>query len=192
MTPFLVAAKNGIVELVSEFLDKIPSSIHDTNSRKENVLLVAVKSRQPLIIEILRMKMIKNSKKELWNNLILAMDKEENTILHLAAEALGDGKPGQIAGSALQMMWDIKWFQVHTIITIIFIIIFNILLTCFEVSFLTLIFLKPHAHVGLTYFRLSIDTTFVRLFTRTYENNIYDVSYFHKIFIITYGKMNPI
>ncbi|RHN57316.1 putative ankyrin repeat-containing domain-containing protein [Medicago truncatula] len=152
-TPFLVAAKNGIVELVNEFLDKIPSAIHDTNSRKENVLHVAVKSRQPVIVETLRMRMIKHSKPELWNNLILAMDKEENTILHLAAKALGDGKPWQIAGSALQMMWDIKWFQVHTIITTIFTIIFKILLTYFEVSFLTLIFLKPLAHVGLTYFR---------------------------------------
>ncbi|XP_024639623.1 uncharacterized protein [Medicago truncatula] len=70
-----------------------------------------VKSRQPVIVETLRMRMIKHSKPELWNNLILAMDKEENTILHLAAKALGDGKPWQIAGSALQMMWDIKWFQ---------------------------------------------------------------------------------
>ena len=110
-TPFLVAAKNGIVELVNEILDKIPSAIHNTNSRKENVLLVAVKYRQPLIVETLRM--IKHSKPELWNNLILAMDEDENTVLHLAAEALGGDKPWQIAGSALQMMWDIKWFQVQ-------------------------------------------------------------------------------
>lgn len=111
MTPFLVAAKNGIVEMVNEILIKIPSAIHNTTSRKENVLLVAVKYRQPLIVETLRM--IKHSKPELWNNLILAMDEDENTVLHLAAEALGGDKPWQIAGSALQMMWDIKWFQVH-------------------------------------------------------------------------------
>ncbi|AES99846.2 ankyrin repeat protein [Medicago truncatula] len=109
MTPFLVAAKNGIVEMVNEILIKVPSAIHNTTSRKENVLLVAVKYRQPLIVETLRM--IKHSKPELWNNLILAMDEDENTVLHLAAEALGGDKPWQIAGSALQMMWDIKWFQ---------------------------------------------------------------------------------
>jgi len=104
--------------MVNEILDKIPSAIHGTNSRKENALLVAVKSRQPLIIEILRMRMIKHAKEELWNILIHKMDRGENTILHLAAEALGGDKPGQIAGPALQMMWDIKWFQVHTITTI--------------------------------------------------------------------------
>ncbi|CAJ2653628.1 unnamed protein product [Trifolium pratense] len=109
MTPFLVAAKNGIVEMVNEILIKIPSAIHNTNSRKENVLHVAVKYRQPLIVETLRS--IKHSKPELWNNLILAVDVEENTVLHLAAEALGGDKPWQIAGAALQMMWDIKWFQ---------------------------------------------------------------------------------
>ncbi|CAI8586529.1 unnamed protein product [Vicia faba] len=109
MTPFLVAARNGIVEVVKEILIKIPSAIHNTNSKKENVLLVAVKYRQPLIVETLRE--IKHSKPELWNNLILAMDEDQNTVLHLAAEALGGDKPWQIAGSALQMMWDIKWFQ---------------------------------------------------------------------------------
>ncbi|XP_058745160.1 uncharacterized protein LOC131617910 [Vicia villosa] len=109
MTPFLVAAKNGIVEVVKEILLKIPSAIHNTNPSKENVLLVAVKYRQPLIVETL--KEYKHSKPELWNNLILAMDEDENTVLHLAAKALGDDKPWQIAGSALQMMWDIKWFQ---------------------------------------------------------------------------------
>jgi hypothetical protein len=111
MTPFLVAAKNGIVEMVNEILIKIPSAIHNTNSRKENVLLVAVKYRQPLIVETLRR--IKHSKPELWNNLILAVDVEENTVLHLGAQALGGDKPWQIAGAALQMMWDIKWFQVQ-------------------------------------------------------------------------------
>ncbi|GAU51422.1 hypothetical protein TSUD_413290 [Trifolium subterraneum] len=111
MTPFLVAARNGIVEMVNEILIKIPSAIHNTNSRKENVLHVAVKYRQPLIVETLR-SIYKHSKPELWNNLILAVDVEENTVLHLAAEALGGDKPCQIAGAALQMMWDIKWFQV--------------------------------------------------------------------------------
>nr|KYP73158.1 Ankyrin repeat-containing protein At3g12360 family [Cajanus cajan] len=108
-TPFLVAARNGIVEMVNEILHRIPSVIHNTNSKKENVLLVAVVSRQPLVVECLRMKM--QSKPEVWNNLILAVDEDENTMLHLAAYAPGGDKPWQIAGSALQMMWDIKWFQ---------------------------------------------------------------------------------
>ncbi|XP_061373626.1 uncharacterized protein LOC133315954 [Gastrolobium bilobum] len=108
-TAFLVAARNGIVEMVNEILRRIPSAIHNTNSKKENVLLVAVVKRQPLVVEALRMRM--QSKPEVWNNLILAVDETENTMLHLAAHALGGDKPWQIAGSALQMMWDIKWFQ---------------------------------------------------------------------------------
>ncbi|KAK7300415.1 hypothetical protein RJT34_11259 [Clitoria ternatea] len=107
-TTFLVAAKNGIVEMVDEILTRIPSVIHNTNSMKENVLLVAVKNRQPRVVESLKMRM--QSKEEVWNNLILAVDENENTMLHLAGYA-GAGKPWQIAGSALQMMWDIKWFQ---------------------------------------------------------------------------------
>ena len=108
-SPFLVAARNGIVEMVIEILSKIPSAIHNTNAKKENVLLVAVINRQPQVVETLRMK----SKPEVWNNLILAADDDENTMLHLAAKAQGEEKPWQIAGSALQMMWDIKWFEVR-------------------------------------------------------------------------------
>ncbi|CAJ1971120.1 unnamed protein product [Sphenostylis stenocarpa] len=108
-TAFLVAAKNGIVEMVNEILYRIPSVIHNTNSKKENVLLVAVINRQPLIVESLKRKM--QSKPEVWNNLILTVDEDENTILHLAAYAPTGDKSPQIAGSALQMMWDIKWFQ---------------------------------------------------------------------------------
>ncbi|XP_027368533.1 uncharacterized protein LOC113874510 [Abrus precatorius] len=108
-TPFLVAARNGIVEMVNEILSRIPSVIHNTNSKKENVLLVAVVNRQPLVVQSLKMRM--ESKREVWNNLLLAVDENENTMLHLAAYAPGGDKPWQIAGSALQMMWDIKWFQ---------------------------------------------------------------------------------
>ncbi|KAK7276507.1 hypothetical protein RIF29_17647 [Crotalaria pallida] len=108
-TPFLVAAKNGIVEMVNEILNQIPSAIHNTNSKNENVLLVAVINRQPLVVETIRMRM--RNKKEVWNNLLLVLDDDENTMLHLAAHALGENKPWQIAGSALQMVWDIKWFQ---------------------------------------------------------------------------------
>jgi len=110
-TAFLVAARNGIVEMVDEMLNRIPSVIHNTNSKKENVLLVAVLNRQPLVVESLKTKM--QSKLEVWNNLTLTVDEDENTMLHLAAYAPGGDKPWQIAGSALQMVWDIKWFQVY-------------------------------------------------------------------------------
>ncbi|MED6183869.1 hypothetical protein PIB30_041875 [Stylosanthes scabra] len=111
MTPFLVAAKYGIVELVEVILTKIPSAIYNTNLKNQNVLLVAVISRQPLVIEKLR-KLIWNSKPQVWENMVLATDNKENTMLHLAAsQPLVKDKPWGIAGSALQMMWEIKWFK---------------------------------------------------------------------------------
>ncbi|MED6183870.1 hypothetical protein PIB30_041876 [Stylosanthes scabra] len=111
MTPFLVAAKYGIVELVEVILSKIPSAIYNTNLKNQNVLLVAVINRQPLVIEKLR-RIIWNSKPQVWENMVLATDNQDNTMLHLAAsQPLGKDKPWRIAGSALQMMGEVKWFK---------------------------------------------------------------------------------
>ncbi|KAK7305079.1 hypothetical protein VNO77_42978 [Canavalia gladiata] len=107
-TPFLAAAKNGIVEIVFAIQSKIPSAVHETNSNNENVLLVAVKNRQTHVVEVLR----KHLDKELFDNLILEADNKENTVLHLAAGTTSSGeRTWQIAGAAMQMMWDIKWYQ---------------------------------------------------------------------------------
>ena len=75
----------------------IPSVIHNTNSKRENVLLVAVKNRQPQVVQALET----GSKKEVWSNLILGVDSDENTVLHLAAQARPREKPWQIAGVAV-------------------------------------------------------------------------------------------
>jgi len=109
-TAFLVAARNGVVEMVNELLNRIPSVIYNTNSNKENVLMVAVMNRKHFVVEKLKMKM--QSKPELWNNLILTVDENEITILHRAACAPRGDKSPQITCSALQMMWDVKWFEV--------------------------------------------------------------------------------
>ncbi|CAL0331953.1 unnamed protein product [Lupinus luteus] len=106
-TAFLIAAKNGIVEIVREILLKIPSALHDTTADKRNVFHVAVKNRQPLVVETL----IKNLRKQDTENLIEAVDKDENTVLHLAAEQLDNETAWKIPGSAMQMMWDITWFR---------------------------------------------------------------------------------
>nr|XP_027187471.1 ankyrin repeat-containing protein ITN1-like [Cicer arietinum]XP_027187472.1 ankyrin repeat-containing protein ITN1-like [Cicer arietinum] len=106
-TPFLVAARNGIVEMVNEILNKVPSAIHNINSKKENALHVAVKHRHPIVVETLK----KHSDPQVWSNMVLAVDKDDNTILHLAADVLHEDKASKVPGSALQMMWDIKWFE---------------------------------------------------------------------------------
>ncbi|TKY46854.1 Ankyrin repeat-containing protein [Spatholobus suberectus] len=107
-TAFLAAAKNGIVEIVFALQSKIPSVVHETNSNNENVMLVAVKNRQTNVVEVLR----KNLDKELFDSLNLEVDNRENTVLHLAAGTSSNTERSwQIAGAAMQMMWDIKWYQ---------------------------------------------------------------------------------
>jgi len=106
---FLTAAKNGIMEIVLALKSKIPSVMHETNSNNENVLLVAVKNRQTKIVEELK----NNLDKKLFDNLILEVDDMENTVLHLASgTTTHNERTWQIAGSAMQMMWDIKWYEV--------------------------------------------------------------------------------
>ena len=76
-TALLIAAKYGILEMVEKILHEIPMAIHETTSDNKNILLVAVENRQPHIIKALQ-------KNDLWENLLLGMDKEENTVIHLA------------------------------------------------------------------------------------------------------------
>ncbi|KAG4935379.1 hypothetical protein JHK85_050298 [Glycine max] len=108
-TVILVAARNGIVEMVNEIISKIPSAIHETNSEKKNVLLVAVENRQTLIVEALKNWFEQEKKELIFYNLKLGVDDQENTVLHLAATLPNKG--WMISGLALQMMWHIKWFQ---------------------------------------------------------------------------------
>ncbi|KAL5164659.1 Serine/threonine-protein phosphatase 6 regulatory ankyrin repeat subunit A [Glycine soja] len=108
-TAILVAARNGIIEMVNELISKIPSAIHETNSKKKNVLLIAVENRQTLIVEELKNRFGEKKTKVVLHNLILGVDDQENTMLHLAAAPIDKG--WMISGSALQMMWHIKWFQ---------------------------------------------------------------------------------
>lgn len=108
-TALLAAAKNGIVEIVSDLLSKIPNVVPETNSNNENVLHVAVKNRQSNVVELLR----KNLDKQLFDSLIFEVDNRENTVLHLAADTTSNNeRTWQIAGAAMHMMWNIKWYQV--------------------------------------------------------------------------------
>nr|KYP60901.1 hypothetical protein KK1_023322 [Cajanus cajan] len=110
-TVFMTAAKNGIVEIVLAVQDKIRSVVHQTNSNNENVLLMAVKNRQTKVVEALN----NHLDKDLFGSLILKVDSRENTVLHLAAGTSSNSERSwQIAGAAMQMMWDIKWFQYET------------------------------------------------------------------------------
>lgn len=104
-TPILLAAKNGIAEMVREILDRFPVAIQDMNSEHKNMVLLAVENRQPHVYELLLNRKIQK------DTVFRIVDKDGNSALHLAA-MLRDNLPWHIPGAALQMQWEIKWFDV--------------------------------------------------------------------------------
>ena len=99
-TPILYAAKNGILEMVEGILDNFPMAIHDETSEGKNIVMLAAEYRQTHVYELFR-------KESMFQKL----DKKGNSALHLAA-TLGEQKTGLIPGAALQMQWEIKWYEV--------------------------------------------------------------------------------
>ncbi|KAG9451729.1 hypothetical protein H6P81_004633 [Aristolochia fimbriata] len=102
-TPILVAAKNGVVEIVEKILKAFPVAIQDVNRDGKNIVLLAVEHRQPFVYQLLCKKFMKES-------VFQKVDKDGNSALHLAA-ALGTNRPWIIPGAALQMQWEIKWYK---------------------------------------------------------------------------------
>ncbi|MED6134975.1 hypothetical protein PIB30_041947 [Stylosanthes scabra] len=102
-TPILIAAKNGITEMVEKILEMFPVAVHDMDSKKKNIVLLAVENRQTHLYELLL------KKKAQRESLFRKVDDEGNSALHLASK-LGDYKPWLIPGEALQMHWEIKWY----------------------------------------------------------------------------------
>ena len=104
-TPVLIAAKNGVVEMVEKILHLFPVAIHDLNADGKNIVLLAVENRHPHVYQLL---VEKNIVKQ---SAFRVVDSQGNSALHLAAK-LGDHKPWLIPGAALQMQWELKWYQV--------------------------------------------------------------------------------
>ncbi|KAK9945241.1 hypothetical protein M0R45_010766 [Rubus argutus] len=103
-TPILIAAKNGVTEMVEKILELFPVAIHDLSAEKKNIVLLAVEHRQPDVYRLLlKRKIMKES-------VFCKVDKDGNSALHLAAK-FGDYKPWLIPGAALQMQWEIKWYE---------------------------------------------------------------------------------
>ncbi|MED6110608.1 hypothetical protein PIB30_044670, partial [Stylosanthes scabra] len=103
-TPILIAARNGIIEMVEKILDMFPVAVHDMDCNKKNIVLLAVENRQPHLYEFLL------KKETIKESLFRKVDDEGNSALHLAAK-LGDYKPWIIPGAALQMYWELKWYR---------------------------------------------------------------------------------
>ncbi|XP_058085424.1 ankyrin repeat-containing protein ITN1-like [Magnolia sinica] len=103
-TPILVAAKNGVKEMVEKIIEKFPVAIQDISEDGKNIVLLAVENRQPHVYKFLL-------DKYTWNeSLFQHLDHEGNSALHLAA-MLGQNRPWIIPRAALQMQWEIKWYK---------------------------------------------------------------------------------
>ncbi|KAI3469975.1 hypothetical protein Pfo_026638 [Paulownia fortunei] len=102
-TPLLVAAKMGIPEMVKKIISTCPVAIQDQDSDGKNVLMLAAENRQISVFDYLL-------KTNLPEYMFLQLDKDGNSILHLAA-MLGEFLPWRIPGAALQMQWEIKWYK---------------------------------------------------------------------------------
>ena len=75
------------------------------NDESNNIVLLAAKNRQTHVLRVLfKQDLVKRK-------LIHQVDANSNNALHLAAE-LGEQEPWVIPGAALQMQWEIKWYEV--------------------------------------------------------------------------------
>ncbi|KAG2697020.1 hypothetical protein I3760_07G086800 [Carya illinoinensis] len=101
-TPILLAAKNGIAEIVEKILEVYPFAVNDVNEDNKNIVLLAVEYRQPNVYEVLLRRRYRSNE-----SMFRQLDKEENSALHLAAK-LGDKRPWRIPGAAMQMQWENK------------------------------------------------------------------------------------
>ncbi|KAH1263438.1 hypothetical protein GmHk_02G005838 [Glycine max] len=82
----------------------------EQHADEKNIFIIRMRNKKPLVVENLRKKFQKEYP-EVWNTLTLAVNKDGKTMLHMAAYASEEYKPWQISGSALQLMWDVNWFQ---------------------------------------------------------------------------------
>ncbi|XP_075663621.1 uncharacterized protein LOC142633290 [Castanea sativa] len=102
--PLLIAAKNGILEMVEYILLIKPLAIFDVDSEGKNIVLLAVEHKQPEVYDLLQ----KYCQDRM--SLVSKVDFKGNSALHLAAK-LTDSNPWPVPGAAFQMQWEIRWYK---------------------------------------------------------------------------------
>ena len=107
-TPILIAAKNGISEMVDEALKRDPVAMYDMDEKKKNIVLLSVEHKQPHVYELLLSLEKKNIIKK---SIFYEVDDEGNSALHLAAMKAEFDWP--VPGAASQMQWEIRWYEVR-------------------------------------------------------------------------------
>ncbi|XP_021833035.1 uncharacterized protein LOC110772860 [Prunus avium] len=107
-TPLLIAARNGISEIVKKMLELHPQSVeaHDIDEQ-QNILHVAIMHRWMEIF-----KLIKKSK-SITSRMAMKIDNNGNTILHQAATMVYYSADTQrLGGPALQLQDELRWMAV--------------------------------------------------------------------------------
>ena len=92
--------------MIEYILSKSPTAINE-KSEGRNIVFVAVENKQPQVLQLLLEQEYVKSK------LIYEMDMEQNNALHLAAK-FEKLKVCQMPGGALQMQWEVMWYEVWT------------------------------------------------------------------------------
>ncbi|XP_028789084.1 ankyrin repeat-containing protein ITN1-like [Neltuma alba] len=100
----MIAAKNGVEEMVKEILKLFPSRIEDVNEDGKNIVLLVIEYRQSTVFRFLC--------QQKWptESLFRQVDKDRNNALHLAAR-LGVEPDWLNHGEALSMSKEINWFE---------------------------------------------------------------------------------
>lgn len=75
--PLLLAARKGCIEIVKEILNMFPQAVNYLNHDQENVLHVAIKSRNLEIFKLVE------QRANLHRGLLGAVDNKNNSILHM-------------------------------------------------------------------------------------------------------------
>ncbi|XVF26123.1 hypothetical protein REPUB_Repub13aG0272900 [Reevesia pubescens] len=104
-TPLLVAAREGIIEIVDQILQKYPQAIEHTNEKGQNILQVAIKNRQLEIYKLVKLR------KMTRNRLVSRIDNNGYTILHHAAEITDIAVRDTRTNDVLKLRDELIWFK---------------------------------------------------------------------------------
>ncbi|KAI9124213.1 hypothetical protein K1719_005513 [Acacia pycnantha] len=102
-TPLLVAASNGIIEIVKLFLEEHPESVNHVSEDEQNILHMAVKHRQLEIFKLLK-------KNPSFDTLVTRISRESRTLLHQVSR-MDYYRASHLAGAAFQLQAELKWYK---------------------------------------------------------------------------------
>ena len=108
LTPILVAAKNGITEMVETILVNYPMAMYDVDKNQKNMVLLAAEHKQASVYKLL---LSLKEEKIIKESVFCEVDNEGNSALHLAAKSKDFIWP--VPGALSQMQWEIKWYEVR-------------------------------------------------------------------------------